>query len=66
MYSRKSPQFFENKFNGIILLDNKHRFKDDPEYAKVSKRFWSGKLSENDRNTINKRVVSKTALQMNC
>ncbi len=59
MYSRNSQQFFESILTGIIILDNEHRFKDDPEFGKLLKRFWRGELSQRDRNLINKRLVTR-------
>jgi len=51
LYSRNSHQFFESILTGIIILDNEHRFKDDPEFGKLLKRFWQGDLTQKDRNT---------------
>jgi hypothetical protein len=45
LYSRNSTQFFEDNLTGTIILDNEHRFRDDPEFGKLLKRFWLGKLS---------------------
>jgi hypothetical protein len=36
----------------MIILDNKHRFKDDPEYGQLLTNFWKGDLSEQERETI--------------
>ena len=44
LYSRDSQRKFEDNLNGIIILDNEHRFKDDPEYGALLKRFWKGDL----------------------
>jgi hypothetical protein len=60
LYSRNSKPFFESILTGVIILDNKHRFKDDPEFGKLLKCFWRGKLTHIDRNTINKRVITRT------
>ena len=32
LYSRDSQRKFESNLNEMIILENKHRFKDDPEY----------------------------------
>jgi len=37
LYSRNSHQFFESILTGIIILDNEHRFKDNPEFGKLLK-----------------------------
>ena len=64
MYSRNSQQFFESILTGIIILDNEHRFKDDPEFGKLLKRFWRGELSQRDRNLINKRLVTRPDVEL--
>lgn len=39
LYSRDSQRIFESSLNGMIILNNKHRFKDDPEYSKLLTNF---------------------------
>jgi hypothetical protein len=46
--------------NGVIILDNDHSFKDNPEFGKLLKRFWRGELTHKDRNTITKQVIMRT------
>ena len=41
----------------MIILENKHRFKDDPEYGQLLTNFWKGDISEQERETINSRVL---------
>jgi hypothetical protein len=43
--------------NAIIILDNKPRFKEDPEYGKMLKRMWEGDLTLEDKQRINTRVI---------
>ena len=62
LYSRDSQRKFEDNLNGIIILDNEHRFKDDPEYGALLKRFWKGDLSRTDRDTINSRQENGTTV----
>jgi len=43
----------------MIILENDHRFKDDPEYGWMLKRMWKGDLTKKDRERINTRVIEK-------
>jgi hypothetical protein len=42
LFSGKSTQQWDQKINVIIILDNEHHFKEDPEYGKMPKRTWEG------------------------
>jgi len=57
LYSRESQRKFEDSLNGIIILDNAHRFKDDPWYGGLMKRFWKNDLTTDERNTLNSQEV---------
>ena len=46
LYSRDSKDFFENIFSGIIILDNKHQFKDDPKLEKLLKYPLPGRVGQ--------------------
>jgi hypothetical protein len=46
----------------MIILENKHRFKDDPEYGQLLTNFWKGDLSEQERETVNAREVNGTSV----
>ena len=48
--------------NVIIILDNAHRFKDDPLYGQMLKRFWDGDLTKSDRERINSRVIGQNGI----
>ena len=48
----------------MIILDNEHRFKEDPEYGQMLKRMWSGDLSKDDRKRINSRVLGTNGLEL--
>ena len=37
---------------------------DDPEFGKLLKQFWQGEPTQKDRNTINKRVVTRTDIEL--
>jgi hypothetical protein len=46
LFSSLSSQHWENCINAVIILDNEHRFKEDPEYGQMLKRMWSGDLTK--------------------
>jgi hypothetical protein len=48
LFSSKSSGHWDNCINAIIILDNNHRFKDDPLYGQMLKRIWNGELSIED------------------
>ncbi len=48
----------------MIILDNKHHFKEDPEYGQMLKRMWSGDLTKEDRMKINTRVHGTDGLEL--
>jgi hypothetical protein len=48
----------------VIILDNDHCFKEDPEYGKMPKRMWNGDLSIEDRKQINTRVIGYKGLKL--
>ena len=52
------------KINAIIILDNDHRFKEDPEYGCMLKRMWEGDLDVEDRKRINTRVIGYDGLEL--
>lgn len=50
---------WRNLINVVIILENGHRFKDDPWYGQMLSRMWSGDLTQEDRERINTRVIRK-------
>jgi hypothetical protein len=48
----------------VIILDNKHCFKEDPEYGQMLKRMWSGDLTKEDRKRINTKVLGTNGLEL--
>ncbi len=48
----------------MIILDNEHRFKEDPEYGHMLKRMWSGNLTKEDCKRINTRVLGTNGLEL--
>ena len=49
LFSTESSKHWENSINVVIILENDHRFKDDPEYGRMLKWIWSGDLTKKDR-----------------
>ena len=59
LYSNSNAaSVWENTINCAIFLDNSHRFKDDPHFGEILARMRMGEDTLEDRNLINKRVVS--------
>jgi len=64
LFSSLSLQHWDNCINAVIILDNEHRFKEDPEYGQMLKRMWSGDLTKEDRMRINSRVLGTTGVEI--
>jgi hypothetical protein len=50
MFSSLSSNLWKNYINAIIILDNEHCFKEDPDYGHLLKRMWNGDLTTEDQN----------------
>jgi hypothetical protein len=64
LFSSLSSKHWDNCVNAIIILDNDHHFKEDPEYGQMLKRMWNGDLTMEDRKRINSRVIGYNGLQL--
>jgi hypothetical protein len=64
LFSSLSSQHWESCINAVIISDNEHRFKEDPEYGQMLKRMWSGDLAKEDRMRINTRVLGTNGLEL--
>ncbi len=64
LFSSLSSQNWENCIDAVIILDNEHCFKEDPEYGQMLKRMWSGDLTKEDRTRINTRVLGTNGLEL--
>jgi hypothetical protein len=64
LFSSLSSQHWENCINAVIILDNEHCFKEDPEYGQMLKRMWSGDLTKEDWMRINTRVLGTNGLEL--
>jgi hypothetical protein len=64
LFSSLSSQHWENCINALIILDNKYRFKEDPEYDQMLKRMWSGDLTKEVCKRINTRVLGTNGLEL--
>jgi hypothetical protein len=49
LFSSLSSRHWDSNINVVNILDNDHRFKEDPEYGKMLKRMWNGDLSIEDQ-----------------
>jgi hypothetical protein len=56
--------FFEKAINVAIVLNNSHRFKDDPKFGEILMRIWKGETNDEDVTEINKRVVGLNGLKI--
>jgi hypothetical protein len=56
MFSSLSSKHWDNCINAINILDNVHRFKEDPD-GEMLKRIWNGDLSTEDCKRINTRII---------
>ena len=63
LYASKNRNF-EIALNAALVLDNKHRFKDDEAFGDMLKEMWFDDLSRQHKQAINKRVVRKGQLNM--
>ena len=64
LFSTLSSGVWENNINVVIILNNEHRFKDDPQSGQMLKRMWTGDLSKEDRKVINSRVIGYNGLKL--
>lgn len=65
LYSRSSSKLWENSINVVMILDNTHRFKNDPKLGKILKRFWLTDLSKKARRFLNStRIVGHNGLKL--
>jgi hypothetical protein len=64
LFSSLSSQHWENCINVVVILDNKHHFKEDPEYGQILKRMWSGVLTKENCKRINTRVLGTNGLEL--
>ena len=48
----------------MIILDNEHCFREDPEYGQMLKRMRSGDLTNEDCKRINTRVLGTNGLEL--
>ena len=53
----KSHGLWENSINVAIVLENSHRFADDPIYGEILKRMWKGVATRDDIDKINSRII---------
>ena len=64
LFSSLSSKPWDNCINAIIILENDHRFKEDPEYGQTLKRMWNSDLTTEDCKRFNSRVIGYNGLQL--
>ncbi len=64
MFSSLSSKHWDNCINAIIILDNVHCFKEDPEYGEMLIRMWNGDLFTGDHKKINTIAIGYNGLQL--
>ena len=57
LYTIQSGMYFENLLNAALILENDHRFKEDPEFGRMLTDMWYDDLSTKQKVELNKRVV---------
>ena len=62
--SAKGDNYWRDIITTIVVLQNKHRFKDDPEFGELLTRMWEGRVTEKDLNKINERVIGTNGLKL--
>ena len=64
LFSSLSYNLWKNNINAIIILDNEHPFKEDPDYGHTPKKMWNGDLTTEDQKRINTRVIGYKGLKL--
>ena len=44
---------FEGSINTAIILEDSHRFDEDPDFGELLKRLWKGELKKEDIKMLN-------------
>ena len=64
LFSSLSSKHWDNCNDAIIILENDHCFKEDPEYRQMLKKMWNDDLTTEDCKRINSRVIGYNGLQL--
>lgn len=64
LYDAATCGFFLSTINRAIILEESHRFDEDPEYGAVMRRIWQGNLTEDDIDYINQRLVGTNGVEL--
>ena len=62
LYTVQSGMYFENLLNAALILQNDHRFKEDPDFGKMLTDMWEDDLSTEQKAELNKRVVTNNRM----
>lgn len=57
IFSRSSSNLWINSINNILILNNEHRFKEDPEWGKMMTKMWEDDLTRKNKKTLNTRKI---------
>ena len=57
LFSRSSSNLWINSVNNILVLKNKHKFKEDPEYGKTMTKMWEDDLTKKKCKIENTRKI---------
>ena len=64
MYDGVKNGVFEASINAAILLENSHRFDENPAFGELLKRLWKGEIKKDDIEWINTRLVGKNEVTL--
>ena len=64
LFSRSSSQLWEKSINTVIILQNDHRFKEDPQWGAMMSTHWKSDLPLKDRHRINTRIIGENGLEL--
>ncbi len=64
MFSSLSSGHWDNSLNVVIIFNNEHCFKEDPEHGQTLTRMWSGDLFKEDCQKKNTRVIGYKGLTL--
>ena len=64
LFSRSSSNLWINSIKNIHILNNEHRFKDDPAYGQMMTKMWEKDLPKSKRKILNTRTIKKNGLTL--
>ena len=64
LFSRSSSNLWINSIKNIHILNNEHRFKEDPAYGEMMTKMWEKDLPKSKRKILNTRTIKKDGLTL--